>query len=86
MNNRKEKITKLLIDYFESDSKRINHALEVLKHAEEIMVNARDFDYEVVVASALLHDIGIKESERILGYNTGKTQEEYAPPYRKKAA
>ncbi len=43
------------------------------------MENAECCDYEILVASALLHDIGIKQSEEILGYNSGKTQEEYGP-------
>lgn len=75
----KGKIAKLLIDYFGSDFRRIAHALEVLKYAEKIMENAESCDYEVLVASALLHDIGIKKSEEMLGYNNGKTQEEYGP-------
>ena len=41
-------------------------------------------DTEVVVACALLHDIGIKDSEEKLGYNNGKTQEEYGPPVAEK--
>ena len=36
-------------------------------------------DEEIVIASALLHDVGIKVSEEKHGYNTGKTQEEYGP-------
>jgi HD superfamily phosphodiesterase len=76
----KGKVTKLLIDYFGNDFRRITHALEVLRHAEKIMEDAKTCDCEVLVASALLHDIGIKQSEEILGYNNGKTQEEYGPP------
>ena len=76
----KGKITKLLVDYFGDDFRRITHALEVLKHVEKIMEYTEDCDYEVLVASALLHDIGIKQSEERLGYNNGKTQEEYGPP------
>jgi HD superfamily phosphodiesterase len=80
----KGKITKLLIDYFGNDFRRITHALEVLKHAEKIMEKRENGDYEVIVASALLHDIGIKQSEEVLGYNNGKTQEEYGPPIAEK--
>lgn len=76
----KGKITKLLVDYFENDFRRINHALEVLKHAQEIMEKTPDCDYEIVIASALLHDVGIKPSEEKFGYNNGKTQEIYGPP------
>ncbi|MDD2542267.1 MAG: HD domain-containing protein [Desulfuromonadaceae bacterium] len=80
----KARVAKLLVDYFENDFRRISHALEVLKHSEIIMENAECCDYEILVASALLHDIGIKQSEEILGYNNGKTQEEYGPPVAEK--
>lgn len=76
----KGRVTKLLVDHFENDFRRITHALEVLKHAENIMENTEGCDFEVLVTAALLHDIGIKKSEEILGYNNGKTQEEYGPP------
>ncbi len=84
MDYYKGKITKLLTDYFEYDFRRITHALEVLKHSERIIEETDSYDYEVVVASALLHDIGIKKSEELLGYNNGKTQEEYGPPIAEK--
>ena len=80
MNHCKGKIAKLLTDYFRNDYRRITHALEVLKYAEQIMENTRDYDYDIVIAAALLHDVGIKPSEEILGYNNGKTQEKYGPP------
>ena len=37
-------------------------------------------DPDIVIASALLHDVGIKVSEAKHGYNNGATQEEYGPP------
>lgn len=43
----KGKVTKLLVDYFENDFRRISHALEVLKHAEitmEILRLVRSLD------------------------------------------
>jgi len=76
----KGKVTKLLVDYFEDDFRRITHGLEVLKYAEQIMEQSQNYDYDVVIAAALLHDVGIKPSEQELGYNTGKTQEQYGPP------
>ena len=76
----KGKIAKLLVDYFQNDFRRITHALEVLKYAEQIMDHTQGYDYDVVIASALLHDVGIKPSEEILGYNNGKSQEQYGPP------
>ncbi|BCS55068.1 HD domain-containing protein [Geobacter sp. SVR] len=76
----KGRVAKLLVDHFGDDVRRINHALEVLRHCENIAEDADGWDYEVLVASALLHDIGIKRSEELHGYNNGKTQEEYGPP------
>ncbi len=77
----KGKIAKLLVDYFEWDFRRITHALEVLRYVEKITEDRRDrdFDYDVLIASALLHDVGIKRSEELHGYNNGKTQEKYGP-------
>lgn len=74
------KITRLLIQFFENDDRRVQHALAVWKYAETIASKFEgDYDYDVLVASALLHDVGIKESERLHGYNNGKTQEQYGP-------
>ena len=44
------------------------------------MANRPSCDPEIVIACALLHDVGIKVSEEKHGYNNGKTQEEYGPP------
>jgi HD superfamily phosphodiesterase len=76
----KGRIVKLLVDFFEDDFRRIEHALAVLKEAEALLENRSDCDEDVVVAAALLHDVGIKPSERELGYNDGKTQEQFGPP------
>jgi HD superfamily phosphodiesterase len=73
-------ITKLLVDYFQDDFRRITHALEVLKYAEKIAENEPGYGYDVLIAASLLHDVGIKPSEEIHGYNNGKTQEKYGPP------
>ncbi|PLX73637.1 MAG: phosphohydrolase [Desulfuromonas sp.] len=74
------KTTRLLINYFRNDDRRINHALRVLFHAEGLLEKYPGCDVEIVIASALLHDIGIRESEERHGYNNGQTQEEYGPP------
>jgi HD superfamily phosphodiesterase len=76
----KGKIIKLLTDFFENDYRRIQHAVDVLHYAENIMQKADEYDRDVVIAAALLHDVGIKPSETELGYNNGKTQEQYGPP------
>lgn len=76
----KGKLIKSLVDFFGTDYRRITHAIEVLKYAEITMEQHLHVDEEVVIASAILHDIGIKPSEAELGYNNGKTQELYGPP------
>ena len=74
------KILKLLVDFFQEDYRRINHAIRVLSYAKEIMNHKEKGDEDIIIACALLHDIGIKPSEEKLGYNNGKTQEEFGPP------
>jgi len=73
-------LVRILTRFFGSDDRRIEHALRVLHHAEHIMGSHPGCDADVVIASALLHDVGIKVSEEKLGYNNGMTQEEYGPP------
>ena len=82
----KAQITRLLLDHFGDDNRRIEHALEVLCEAEQLLAEPEfaDCDLEIVIASALLHDVGIKPSEEELGYNNGKTQEKYGPPIAEK--
>jgi len=77
----KGKITKLLVDHFENNYRRISHALEVLKYAEMILKTGnKNCDYDTLNTVSLLHDVGIRPSEKDLGYNNGKTQERYGPP------
>lgn len=75
----KGQLIKTLVDFFEDDYRRICHAIEVLKHAESCAKDYPEADEEIVIASAILHDVGIKPSEMELGYNNGKTQEQYGP-------
>jgi HD superfamily phosphodiesterase len=76
----KARIVEALITYFETDYRRIEHALSVLKHTERIAELRSGWDYEVLVAAALLHDIGIKPAEKLHGYNNGPLQEQFGPP------
>ena len=76
----KARVVAVLVEFFGDDFRRIEHALSVLKRAEEIGEGRSGWDYDVLVVSALLHDVGIKPSEEKLGYNNGRTQEEYGPP------
>ncbi|MBN1436536.1 MAG: HD domain-containing protein [Sedimentisphaerales bacterium] len=72
-------LVRILTQYFGDDDRRIEHALKVLGHAERIMLERSGCDEDIVIACALLHDVGIKVSEAKHGYNNGKTQEEYGP-------
>jgi HD superfamily phosphodiesterase len=80
MKTTRAKVARLLIEYFGPDDRRIEHALKVLFHAERLYQAAPAGDEDILITVALLHDIGIKVSEQELGYNTGKTQEQYGPP------
>ena len=74
------KLTRTLIDFFGEDDRRIEHALRVLYHAERIAEAHAAADSDILIAAALLHDVGIKLSEERHGFNNGETQERYGPP------
>ncbi len=67
-------------EYFSEDEKRFQHALCVTEYAERILQYEGDVDKDVVLAAAILHDIGIHESERKYGSSAGKYQEIEGPP------
>jgi HD superfamily phosphodiesterase len=64
---------------FGADQRRITHALLVLERAQEIL-RGEEANPRVVVAAALLHDIGIQEAERKHGSAAGRYQELEGPP------
>jgi len=68
---------------FGDDRARIDHALQVLEHAEDILEDVGG-DPLVVKAAAILHDIGIPEAERKHGSSAGKYQEMEGPPIARK--
>ena len=68
---------------FGKDQKRINHALEVLKYAEQIL-EVEKANPLVVKAAAILHDVGIREAEKKHGSTEAKFQEIEGPPIAKK--
>jgi len=61
------------------DEKRIAHAQTVLSWAQQLLA-AESGDPVVVIAAALLHDIGIPEAERKHGSAAGCYQEVEGPP------
>ena len=64
---------------FGDDNRRKRHALQVTSYAKEIL-KSEPGDEEVVVVSAILHDIGIPESIRKYGNANGPNQEKEGPP------
>lgn len=74
----KELLLKELESYFGSDTKRINHAKNVLAFAEELLESEKA-DRSIVVAAAILHDVGIKAAEEKYGSSAGQYQEELGP-------
>lgn len=65
--------------YFGGDARRIDHARRVTEYAEALL-NREGGDYLVVIAAAVLHDIGIHEAERKYGSTAGRYQEKEGPP------
>ena len=80
MEHSRARVVRLLTRYYDTDDRQVEHGLRVLHQAELIMASTSSCDPEIVIACALLHDVGIKISEEKHGFNNGKTQEEYGPP------
>ena len=80
MNQPRARLIRALIGFFGDDDQRIEHALRVLYHSEQIMSSYDDYDLDIVLATALLHDVGIKVSVDAHGFQDGKKQELYGPP------
>jgi HD superfamily phosphodiesterase len=77
-----EKVLHKMIEYFGNDVRRINHALKVYAFANTISRNEKlaDKEIEITEFAAILHDIGIPESERKYNSSNGKYQEIEGPP------
>lgn len=65
--------------YFKQDFKRIGHASRVARYAEKIGMKEGG-NLAVILTSAYLHDIGIKEAERKYQSTAARYQEEEGPP------
>jgi len=79
MNDVKTSLVKEMQAYFGEDARRINHALAVTAYAEKLL-ESENWDYTIVIAAAVLHDIGMHEAERKYGSTGGKYQEIEGPP------
>jgi len=79
MQERLQMVEEAMRNYFGADQRRVDHALRVTGFAEEILRQEKG-DRFVVIAAALLHDIGIREAERKYGSSAGNLQESEGPP------
>jgi putative nucleotidyltransferase with HDIG domain len=68
-----------MMNVFEDDQKRIDHAMAVLDYSERI-ISVEGGDPLVVKSAAILHDIGIKEAEQKYNSSAAKYQEIEGPP------
>lgn len=74
-------LMKKMIEYFQTDVRRINHALKVLDFAQ-IISEDQSLDKktkEIIIYTAILHDIGIIEAEKKYNSSVGKYQELEGP-------
>ena len=79
------KITRKAIEYNNGDVRRINHFLKVYSLAKTIgELEELDKDtQEILEISAILHDIGIHESEKKYNSSAGNYQQIEGPPVAK---
>lgn len=74
----RERLLKELEEYFGNDTKRINHAKNVLAFAEELLKTEKA-DWHIVIPASILHDVGIKVAEEKYGSAAGHLQEKEGP-------
>lgn len=79
----KQKLLKELEEYFGNDTKRINHAKNVMNFAEELLRQEKA-DWHIVIPASILHDVGIKVAEEKYGSNAGHYQEKEGPEIARK--
>jgi HD superfamily phosphodiesterase len=69
--------------YFDTDSRRIDHASRVARYAEKLAVEENG-DPVIVIPTAYLHDIGIKEAEENYSSTAARYQHAEGPPIARK--
>lgn len=75
----KDRVATEMKGYFNTDSRRIDHASRVALYAERLAA-AEKGDFAAVIPAAYLHDIGIKEAERKHNSTAARYQHEEGPP------
>ena len=78
----KNKIIRKMMEVFDYDNIHINHTYRVLDYAQEI-ADAEHADLNIVVPSAILHDIGIPACKNKYNSIEGQLQEIEGPPITK---
>ncbi|MGN1422153.1 MAG: HD domain-containing protein [Oscillospiraceae bacterium] len=75
-------LTRKMIEYYKGDPKRIQHFIKVHSFAALIgkSEGLRENELFTLEAAALVHDIGIKQAERLYSECGGKLQEKLGPP------
>ncbi|MEJ5377473.1 MAG: HD domain-containing protein [bacterium] len=75
----KDRVALEMKRYFGQDFKRIAHATKVARYADQIG-RQEGADMAVVLVAAYLHDIGIRDAERIHGFTSPRLQHKLGPP------
>lgn len=75
----KDRVAVEMKHYFKRDFKRIGHAANVARYAEQIVKEEKG-DPAVVLCAAYLHDIGIHEAERKYNSTAARYQEKEGSP------
>ncbi len=80
------RVIEQMILYNQNDVKRINHSLKVLGYVQAIQLSEELDDKLInsILYTAVLHDIGIKESERKYNSSAWNYQEIEGPPVAEK--
>src|SRR5450830_755923 len=78
----KNKIIRKMMEVFEYNNIHINHTYRVLDYAQDISVIEKG-NPDIVVPSAILHDIGIPACEKKYKSTEGQLQEIEGPPLAK---
>lgn len=75
----RERVERDMRRYFATDTARIDHACEVTRYAAQILETEPAADPAVVLAAALLHDIGIGAADRRYGTQGARHHETLGP-------
>lgn len=75
------KVIEAMIEYYGKDTRRINHFLKVFSLAKTIGEgeNLDSYSQNLLEVAAVVHDIGIKQSEEKYNSSAGKYQEVEGP-------